>query len=301
MQVTQKWRPVVFDVHSSGACGDASRVLSSRPRANWQRRVGAAVSAAALVMAVSVTRAQVRQGRRWEPIGDPEEASRQHAAYDGRFTLARLRFETAPGGYYYRGLPAWAHGYPTAERNLMHIADDISLLRARIDESNVFDLDDPELDEFPVAYMTEAGFWTLNDREAAGFAAYLRKGGFVIFDDFRDDEFRGGGGWPQFESNMRRVIPDAQFVDLDPSHPIFHCFFEIDSFDIIPQDYDRARPILRGLYEDNDPKKRLMAIVNFNTDVSNFWEFSGTGFRPVSESNEAYKLGINYVMYGLTH
>ena len=85
------------------------------------------------------------------------------------------------------------------------------------------------------------------------------------------------------------------------SHPIFHCFFEIDSFDIIPQDYNRARPILRGLYEDNDPKKRLMAIVNFNTDVSNFWEFSGTGFRPVSESNEAYKLGINYVMYGLTH
>ena len=129
--------------------------------------------------------------------------------------------------------------------------------------------------------MTEAGFWTLNDREAAGFAAYLRKGGFVIFDDFRDDQFRGGGGWQQFESNMRRVIPDAQFVDLDPSHPIFHCFFEIDSFDIIPQDYHRARPILRGLYQDNDPKKRLMAIVNFNTDVSNFWEFSGTGFRPV--------------------
>jgi len=263
--------------------------------------MAAAVSAVVLVMAASVTRAQMRQGRRSGPIGDPEEAAGQHVAYDGRFTFARLRFETAPGGYYYRGLPAWAHGYPTAERNLMHIADDISLLRAHIDESNVFDLDDPDLDEFPVAYMTEAGFWTLHDREAAGFAAYLRKGGFVIFDDFRDDQFRGGGGWEQFESNMRRVIPDAQFVDLDPSHPIFHCFFEIDSFDIIPQDYDRARPILRGLYEDNDPKKRLMAIVNFNTDVSNFWEFSSNGYTPVDSSNEAYKLGVNYLIYGLTH
>ena len=100
---------------------------------------------------------------------------------------------------------------------------------------------------------------------------------------------------------MRRVIPGAKFVDLQPSHPIFHCFFEIDSFDIIPQDYDRARPILRGLFEDNDPNKRLMAIINFNTDVSNFWEFSGTGYRPVADSNEAYKLGINYVIYGLTH
>ena len=45
----------------------------------------------------------------------------------------------------------------------------------------------------------------------------------------------------------------------------------------------------------------LFAIVNFNTDVSNFWEFSGTGFRPVEESNEAFKLGVNYIMYGLTH
>jgi Domain of unknown function (DUF4159) len=45
----------------------------------------------------------------------------------------------------------------------------------------------------------------------------------------------------------------------------------------------------------------MMAIVNFNTDISNFWEFSGTGMTPVDESNEAYKLGVNYIVYGLTH
>ena len=100
---------------------------------------------------------------------------------------------------------------------------------------------------------------------------------------------------------MRRVLPEARYVDMDPSHPIFHSFFDINSFDIVPQDYDRGRPIFRGLFEDNDPKKRLVAIINFNTDVSNFWEFSGTGFRPVEESNEAFKLGVNYIMYGLTH
>jgi hypothetical protein len=230
--------------------------------------------------------------------GEPEI---HNIPYDGRFTFARVRFTNPPAGYYYKGLPAWAHGYPDAELNLMKIMNEVSNVDLHVDGTNVFTLDDPELCKYPVAFMTEGGWWDLSDKEAAAFRAYLRKGGFVIFDDFRDDQFRGGGGWEQFESNMRRVIPDAQFVDLDPSHPIFHCFFEIDSFDIIPQDYDRARPILRGLYEDNDPKKRLMAIVNFNTDVSNFWEFSGTGFRPVSESNEAYKLGVNYVMYGLTH
>ena len=228
--------------------------------------------------------------------------------YDGRFTFARLKYETGPGGYYYYGLPAWAHGYGydpvpdrgRSERNLMKILNEISELKPRVDEGEILALDDPELCKYPVAYMTEAGYWTLTDREAAAFRAYLLKGGFVIFDDFRDPP-RGGGGWENFEANMQRVLPEARFVDMDPSHPIFHSFFDINSFDIVPQDYDRGRPIFRGLFEDNDPKKRLVAIINFNTDVSNFWEFSGTGFRPVEESNEAFKLGVNYIMYGLTH
>src|SRR5262249_25515443 len=220
--------------------------------------------------------------------------------YDGRFTFARLKYTTGPGGYYYRGLPAWEHGYPEAEWNLMSILNAVTLLRPHAEESDVFALDDPELCKYPVAYMTEAGYWTLNDREAAAFRAYLLKGGFVIFDDFRGD-FRGGGGWPTFEANMMRVLPEARFVDMDASHPIFHAFFEIDSLDIIPQYYDRGKPILRGLFEDNNPAKRLMAIVNFNTDVSNFWEFSATGLTPIDQANEAYKLGVNYVIYGMTH
>src|SRR5204862_315004 len=85
---------------------------------------------------------------------------------------------------------------------------------------------DPQLLKYPIAYMTEAGFWTMTDREAAGMRAYLLKGGFIIFDDFRDD-FRSAG-WANFETNMRRSLPDVRFVDLDPSHPIFHSFFDID-------------------------------------------------------------------------
>ena len=61
--------------------------------------------------------------------------------------------------------------------------------------------------------------------------------------------------------------------------PVFDAFFKIESFNIVPQDYDIERPIFRGIFEDNDPKKRLMAIINFNTDVSNFWEFSATGLK----------------------
>ena len=232
-----------------------------------------------------------------EPGREPDT---HNIPYDGRFTFARLKYVTGPGGWYYRGLPAWAHGYSDAERNLMNIVSELSNFSLHITESNVFALDDPALCRYPIVYMTEAGYWTMTDQEAAAFRAYLLKGGFAIFDDFRGD-FRGGGGWDNFESNMQRVLPNARFVDLDPTHPIFHSFFEINSFDIIPQFYDRGTPVFRGLFEENDPSKRLLAMVNFNTDVSNFWEFSATGLKPIDESNQAYKLGVNYIIYGLTH
>jgi hypothetical protein len=262
-------------------------------------RVAALLAAAGTIAALAVTLAAQRGFRGFQMSYEPDVSN---VPYDGRFTFARLKYQVGPGGYYYYGMPAWAHGYNRAEDNLTRILNSISAVHPRLDQSNVFGVDDPELTKFPIAYMTEAGFWEMTDKEAAAFRAYLLKGGFVIFDDFRPPP-RGGGGWEQFEFNMHRVLPDAHIVDMSPTDPIFHVFFDIDSFDIIPQAYDgpNGRPIIRGIYEDNDPSKRLMAIINFNTDVSEYWEFSGQGLMPVDDSNEAYKLGVNYIIYGLTH
>lgn len=223
--------------------------------------------------------------------------------YDGRFTFARAKYATAPGGFWYQGLPSWAHGYPMSEDNLMRIMNEVSYLGARTEGYNVFALDDPDLAKYPMIYLIEAGWWTMTDSEVNAFRAYLQKGGFAIFDDFKlPGEFgSGGGGWDVFEENMKRVLPSARFVDLPPSHPIFHSFFEIDSLRDFPQAYNSGPPIFRGLYEDNDTRKRLQMIINYNTDISQYWEWSGRGLRPFDETNEAYKLGVNYVVYGLTH
>ena len=214
-----------------------------------------------------------------------------------------MRYETAPGGYWAGGRPAWIHGYPLAEQNLMRIMNDISYLGPRLDDINVLSLDDPELGRYPIAYIIEVGWWTLTDREAAALRAYIQKGGFVIVDDFKVLGWRGidSGGWDPFEANMKRVLPDVRFVDMDASHPIFHSFFEINTLYNFPQAYNAGRPIFRGVFEDNDPGKRLEMIVNYNTDISQFWEWSGRGLRPVDDTNEAYKLGVNYLMYGMTH
>ena len=101
--------------------------------------------------------------------------------------------------------------------------------------------------------------------------------------------------------DTRRVLPGVQLLDMDPSDPVFHAFFEIKDLGHFPQAYNAGNPVFKGIFEDNDRQKRLMAIINYNTDVSQFWEWSGQGLRPIDQTNEAYKLGVNYLVYGLTH
>ena len=265
------------------------------------RRRRAAAIACALLISVAAALAQREFGDFGFQRGRLQV--QPNIPYDGRFTVVRISYETAPGGYWAGGRPSWAHGYPLAERNLMKIMNEVSYLGAHDEEINTVALDDPQLARYPVAYIIEVGWSTLTDREAAALRAYILKGGFVIVDDFKMPGWRGieGGGWEPFAENMKRVLPEARFVEMQATHPIFHAFFEINALDNFPQAYNSGQPIFRGVFEDNDPNKRLQVIVNYNTDISQYWEWSGRGFRPFDQTNEAYKLGVNYLIYGLTH
>ncbi len=98
---------------------------------------------------------------------------------------------------------------------------------------------------------------------------------------------------------MRRAVPELQPMRLDMQHPIFNSFFDIRDIEF-PYSY-RGVAEFWGYFEDNDPKKRLMVVVNYNTDIGEFWEYSDQGFIPIDLSNEAYKLGVNYLMYAMLH
>jgi hypothetical protein len=214
--------------------------------------------------------------------------------YDGRIVFVRLRYSTGFGGFGRRGRDAgWAHDYPTADVHMMKILNEITIARPRIDGSNIFSLADPELHNYPIAYMSEPGYWSLDEKEAIGLRNYLLKGGFIIFDDFR------GGDWDNLQQQMRLVLPEAFWVQLDAKHPIFHSFFEIDDLHYLTS-YN-GYPTYYGIFEQNDPRRRLLAIANRDNDLGEYWEFSDTGYAPVDLSNEAYKFGVNYFIYGLTH
>jgi len=243
----------------------------------WPRTLG-------LMLAVA-TAASAQTGPGREPY-------RTDVAYDGRFTFVRLRWGGVSG---FRGFgTAWNHDYPRAEYNLAQILKDVTFVDAHTDGGRILALDDPELFKYPIAYMWEPGFWRMTDREAEGFRDYLLKGGFAIFDDF------DGVHWNNFEAQMRRVLPDGRFVKLDKSHRVFDTFFRMKTIDF-PDPRLGVKPSYFGIYEDNDPAKRLVVIANYNADVAEYWEWSGTGLLPFDTSNEAYKLGVNYIVYAMTH
>jgi hypothetical protein len=229
--------------------------------------------------------------------GAPGRAYASSVDYDGRFTLVRLRW-SSPDGFSRRGgfSSAWDHDYPRAEQNLSAIVRELTELDIRTDGSLVLTLDDPRLFHYPIAFMWEPGFWNLTDEEAKSFRAYLLKGGFAIFEDFD-----GAQQWDHFAAQIRRVLPDSRFVRLDNAHRIFDSFFKVRDIDAIVHPMSRIRPSYYGVFENNDPSQRLLLIANFDNDVPEYWEWSGEGLFPFDASNEAYKLGVNYLMYGLTH
>jgi hypothetical protein len=248
-------------------------------------RVRKVVAALSVVLALCVSAVWAQDfgfRRRFTP-----RITAEKTPYDGRFTFARLRHGAESGRE-----PPWAHDYPRAERNFTRILQELTLVGPNIEASNVFTQDDPDLFTSPILYVSEPGFWTMNEDELAMMQTYVRKGGFIIFDDFRGDH------WFNFEEQVRRLIPGARLMEIDPGHSLFHAFFSIRPAET--QGY-YGQASFQGVFEDNDPAKRLLLVASYNHDLGELWEYSDTGFVPVDLSNDAYKHGVNYVIYAMTH
>jgi hypothetical protein len=213
-------------------------------------------------------------------------------AYDGRFVLARL---------YYRAYPGWSFDWPDMEDNFNKILTSITSLRPHPNPSNgnIFRMDDPELLKFPVAYLSEPGYWYPTESEVIGLRTYLHKGGFLIVDDFHFPE-----EWAVFERAMHAVLPEAEIEPLDVSHPIFHSFFDIKTLRLPYPGGLGQRGLMGefyGIRDDTRPNRGLMVVINYNMDIGDYMEWSPRGFYPVDPTNEAFKFGVNYLIYGLSH
>jgi hypothetical protein len=207
--------------------------------------------------------------------------------YDGNFTFTRIRFS----GW---GRGGWDHDYPQADRYLPLILNEVTTLRPRLDATNILDLEDPDIFKNPILYIWEPGFWRISEAGANNLRDFMLKGGFVIFDDFEADQ------WINFEAQFRVAMPDAVFHPLDLSNPIYHTFFDMESI-TLPHPSVNVVPGYYAVHQDNDPTRPIMALVNHNADIAEYWEWSDRGRFAIDTTNDAWKLGVNYIIYAMTH
>jgi hypothetical protein len=210
-----------------------------------------------------------------------------------KFTMGRVYFDVplwAPLG---SGAGAWwSHDTPRGEEHLMKIMAEVTELDAN-PEPHVISFKTDDCFKYPVAYMCEVGYLSLTDEEAHRMSEYLLRGGFLIVDDFRSDL-----ALQLFEQNLQKVFPGRKLEEVPRTDPIFTGFYDISNVFPVPP-YSRFYiPRYLGMRDD---KGRLMMIVDFNNDLSEYWEWSDNSLRPIDETNEAYKYGVNYLMYALTH
>lgn len=210
-----------------------------------------------------------------------------------KFKFVRIRTTQVYPGDYIGDNSAypWSHDYPEAGLHFSKIMSELSKLQVVLDENEyIFSLDDPNLFKYPFAYLCEVGHMQLTDQDIAGMREYLLRGGFILVDDF------GNYDMQTFAYYFKQALPEFEIKPLDVTHPIFNCFFSIKSLDV--RSYRRCRPEFLGV---EDKHGRLMMILNYCNDVSDYWQWSNDPFQPIEDTNSAYKFGVNYVFYALTH
>jgi hypothetical protein len=276
-----------------------------------------ACTVAALAMAMlcpTVADAQRARGRgcSWDNYGSGSSDRNAYwtnplmhnVPYDGRLIVARIwysgyfAFCSASAPYGDELSVGWGHDFPHPEENLAKMVNGLSTARA-YGGANILRFDDPQLGKFPVAYLTEPGGWFPSATEAMGARNYLLKGGFLIIDDWR-----GPDATKNAMAALKAIFPALRPMPVPDDHAIFNSFFQIRNASSMLRNQNRGyggNAEFVGIFENNDPRRRLMVVCDVNEDVKDYWVWSATGRDPIDMSNEAYKIGINYLVYALTH
>ena len=294
-----RWGPAVLALVALSSAGYAWVVGRSAivPAAIVPAEMGSASIGSAAMVSVAMEPQRFR-------FPAPPEVEYHSFDYDGRFTFARIKFRPTFWGFgdYHWGLDLkWNHDYPQAELNFMKILDELTGVVPQPDGGNILEISDPRLFQHPWAYLCEPGFWNPSEEDLAILREYLAKGGFLVIDDFFDQPGRTAQ-WSNFELQIKRLYPAVQLFKLDVDQPIFRSFFELDDLEFPDARMPWFTPHIYGIFEDNDPSKRLLSIINYNLDIGDYWEWSDTeGVYPLHLTEKGFKLGVNYVIYGMTH
>ncbi len=226
----------------------------------------------------------------------------------GEFQMARVIYATVGGGGS-RGYfePWWAIDYPLAEEHFVAALRRLTNLSVVTDNIQL-ELGDERIFSHPFLFLQQPGKgrWRPTDQEATNLRDYLLRGGFLVVDDFH-----GEYEWDVFQAAMRKVFPDRAIVDIPPDDALMTIVFATDQQTPLPGRRHlrlgpggktvaqmEGPPHWRGVYDD---RGRVMVAINFNSDMGDAWEHEDDPVYPLPMTALAYRIGVNYVIYALTH
>ena len=201
------------------------------------------------------------------------------------------------------GGTSWSQDYPRADRHFAQALRRLTRVHVRSVEQPVNLDDGDDVFNWPWLCAGEMGDWKLTEPQAKKLRDYLLRGGFLMLDDFWGTE-----EYERFEESMRLVFPDRPVVDLDGVDQIFHTVYDLDDRYQIPGEWALRRgamyrndgevPHWMGIYDD---KGRVMVAISFNSDIGDSWEWADEPSYPEKYSALGIRIGVNYVVYALTH
>lgn len=239
-----------------------------------------------------------------ESIPLPPDWQRQ-----AEWTFARLMYPPGPlDGYRGRfdgdwrlGLSLWTQDYPRADRAFAQAVHRLTRIDARSVEQSVNLDDGDEVYHWPWLYAVQVGEWGLTEQQAKKLRDYLLRGGFFMADDFHGTQEQA-----YFEHTMKMVFPDRPIVDIPNNDEIFHTLFDLDNryritgAEHLDTGYKKDGKVARweAIYDD---KGRIMVAISLNSDIGDSWEWSDTPSYPLKFSDLGMRIGVNYVIYAMTH
>lgn len=241
-----------------------------------------------------------------QPLMSPQQGMPQMMPEDvdiaGEFSFARVQYNSYyQGGFGYGG--PWSVDFPDADRNFLRGVARLSNVRV-MPEPIVLRLDDERIYEYPFLYMLEVGRNGgpyFSPTELGNLREYLLRGGFLLIDDFW-----GTREWQAFESSFSAVFPGREIVRLPADHEIFRVYYDIDGPQMIPALGNESNQPERDVNEASlhailDDDGRIMVLINWNTDMGDGWEHTYHPRYPTRFANLAYQMGLNYLIYSMTH
>jgi hypothetical protein len=231
------------------------------------------------------------------------------AKVPAEWAFARLMFPGGPNdgyrgrfdGDWREGMTLWTQDYPRADRAFSNALRRLTRVQSRSVEQSVNPEDGDEIYNWPWIYAVQVGEWGLTPNQGRIMRDYLMRGGFFMADDFHGSE-----EFEVFVQRMKYVFPDRPLVDIPDNDPIFHTVFDLDDryritgAEHLATGYKNDGRVARwmGIYDD---KGRVMVAASFNSDIGDSWEWSNEPRYPEKFSALGIRIGVNYVIYAMTH